>query len=89
MYLNNDIGCTLATCPLSYTTTDYDPTLVGNVLYLVLFGTILVAQVTQALRYHTWSFSGAMISGLILEIVGYVGRVQMHFDPFGPNPFLM
>lgn len=30
-----------------------------------------------------------MLGGLLLEIVGYVGRVQMHFNPFLANPFLI
>lgn len=30
-----------------------------------------------------------MFGGLVLEVVGYVGRVQMHDDPFSSDPFLM
>ncbi|ELR05505.1 hypothetical protein GMDG_07427 [Pseudogymnoascus destructans 20631-21] len=29
-----------------------------------------------------------MLGGLLLDIVGYVGRVQMHYNPFTFNPFL-
>jgi hypothetical protein len=70
-------------------TVDYDPTLVGNALYLALFGLIFFIQALQLVRYRTWSFSCAMTSRLVLEIVDYLGRVQMHFNPFDPNPFLM
>ena len=87
--LNNDVGCTLATCPLSMATVDYHPTLVGNVLYLAAFGLIFFIQAPQLARYRTWSFSCAMMSGLTLEFVGYLGRVHMHFNPFDLNPFLM
>ncbi len=85
----NDLGCTLDTCPISDATVDYDPTLVGNALYLALFGLIIVVQFLQMLRWKTWSYSLCMMSGCVLEVVGYVGRVQMHFNPFAPNPFLM
>ncbi|KAK9341982.1 RTA-like protein [Lipomyces starkeyi] len=30
-----------------------------------------------------------MFGGLVLEILGYVGRIQMHFNPFTRNPFAM
>jgi hypothetical protein len=87
--LNNADQCTLETCPLSYATVHYDPTLIGNALFLAIFGLLLFVQALQLHRYRTWSFSCAMMSGLVLEIVGYLGRVQMHFNPFDPNPFLM
>jgi hypothetical protein len=81
--------CTLALCPLTYATVHYDPTLVGNSLYLCLFAVILLIQAGQCIKYRTYSFTFAMISGLVLEIVGYLGRVQMHFNPFLSNPFLL
>lgn len=87
--VNNNADCTLATCSLSNGPIDYDPTLVGNTLYLAIFGLILIVQVFQLFCYRTWSFSCAMISGLVLEVIGYLGRVQMHFNPFQPNPYLM
>jgi hypothetical protein len=87
--INNNLRCTVATCPLSDATIDYLPSLGGNAFYLAVFALIFFIQVFQLWRYRTWSFSCSMMSGLVLEIVGYVGRVQMHFDPFGPNPFLM
>jgi len=87
--LNNADGCTLATCPIEYATVDYDPTLAGNALFLALFGLFLFIQTFQLWRYRTWSYSIAMMSGLLLEVVGYVGRVMMHYNPFLPNPFLM
>jgi hypothetical protein len=87
--VNNDIGCTLSTCPLSQATIDYDPSLAGNALYLSIFSLLFIIQGFQLWKYKTWSFSLSMMSGLVLEVVGYVGRVMMHFNPFEPNPFLM
>ncbi|KAG0650416.1 Efflux pump himE [Hyphodiscus hymeniophilus] len=87
--VSNDAGCTLGTCPLSEATVNYDPSLAGNALYLAIFGLILLIQALQLVKYRTWSFSCAMMSGLLLEMVGYVGRVQMHFIPFDSNPFLI
>ncbi|KAF7166912.1 hypothetical protein CNMCM5623_000449 [Aspergillus felis] len=80
--------CTLDTCPLSLANFNYVPNLAGNVLYLVLFGTMLVANLGLGIYYRTWGYLVGMIGGLALEVVGYVGRIQLHYNPFPFDPFL-
>ncbi|KUJ09395.1 RTA1-domain-containing protein [Mollisia scopiformis] len=87
--MNNDGGCTIDTCPLSMATVHYDPSLVGNTFYLTLFAGTFVVQAVQTWKYKTWSYSFSVMSGLVLEVVGYLGRVQMHYNPFDANPFLI
>lgn len=81
--------CRLGLCPIEWATVQYDPSLGGNAFFMGIFGLLLLIQAFQLYKYRTWSFSCSMMSGLILEIVGYLGRVQMHFNPFLANPFLM
>lgn len=80
--------CTLGTCPLSEAEIGYQPSLGGNVFYLVLFALMLVAQLVLGIRQRTWSFLVGMVGGLLLEIVGYVGRLQLHADPFSFNALI-
>ncbi|GIK00908.1 hypothetical protein Aspvir_004938 [Aspergillus viridinutans] len=80
--------CTLDTCPLSLANFDYVPNLASNVLYLALFGTMLVANLGLGIYYRTWGYLVGMIGGLALEVIGYVGRVQLHYNPFPFDPFL-
>lgn len=80
--------CKLGTCPLEYGMVHYQPTLFGSVFYLVIFAALLIIYVIQLRHWNAWSFSYCMLSGLALELVGYLGRIQMHCDPFAPNPFL-
>ncbi|GFF26712.1 sphingoid long-chain base transporter RSB1 [Aspergillus udagawae] len=80
--------CTLGTCPLSLANFDYVPNLAGNVLYLALFGTMLVANLGLGIYYRTWGYLVGMIGGLALEVIGYVGRIQLHYNPFPFDPFL-
>ncbi|KAI4281201.1 MAG: hypothetical protein L6R35_005700 [Caloplaca aegaea] len=87
--LNNTDLCTLETCPLVLATVDYVPSLGGNVFYLTLFSILLLLQLAFGYQYRTWSFTGSMFGGLVLEIIGYVARVQMHYNPFESDPFLM
>jgi hypothetical protein len=83
------VDCTLGLCSLDYAQVRYDPTLVGNTLYLAIFAVFLCIQVFQGITSRTWTFMGAMIGGMILEIIGYAARIQMHYNPFRSDPFLM
>jgi len=87
--LNNTDLCTLKTCPLVLAHVDYIPNLAGNVLYAAIFGLAIITQTFFAIKYRTWGYGVAMFGGLTLEIIGYVARIQMHFNPFSSNPFLM
>lgn len=81
--------CTLSTCSLLQAHFQYIPSLAGNAFFIALFALLLLLQIGLSIRYRTWGFLVGMIGGLVLEVLGYVGRVQMHFNPFIKNPFLM
>ncbi|KAF7959728.1 hypothetical protein EAE96_001338 [Botrytis aclada] len=81
--------CKLGTCPLEYGMVHYQPTLFGNVFYLGIFAALLIIHIIQLWRWKAWSFSCCMLTGLVFEIIGYLGRVQIHYDPFASNPFLI
>lgn len=83
------INCTVEICPLSCAQVDYLPTLAGNAVYAAAFGLLLIAQLGLGTKYKTWGFMVGMICGLILEVVGYAGRVMLHDNPFDFNNFIM
>lgn len=84
-----DEYCTLALCPLSLAQVHYVPSLAGNALYTAIFVLVLALQLFLGIRYKTWGFMVGMCSGIILEVIGYIARIQMHSNPFRENPFLM
>ncbi|KAF2093267.1 putative RTA1 domain protein [Rhizodiscina lignyota] len=81
--------CTIGTCPLECAQVTYIPTLAGNTVYVAIFGLILIAQIGLGAWYRTWGFLAGMVFGLILETVGYAGRILMHNNPFDFNNFLI
>ena len=81
--------CTLQTCSLNQSNLDYIPTLAGNGLFTAIFGVLVLAQIFFGIRHRTCGFLVGMFSGLTLEILGYIGRIQMHFNPFTQDPFLL
>lgn len=82
-------ACTLQTCSLDLAYIQYLPSIAGNAFYLTLFSILLLAQVILLVHYRAWAFSATMICGLILEVLGYVGRVKLHYNPFGFTNFLL
>lgn len=83
------VPCTLQTCPLSEGIIHYQPNIGGNALFAALFGIALIVQLVLGIQRKTWTFLFAMVCGLVLEIVGYVGRILLHDDPFNFNLFIM
>lgn len=68
---------------------DYYPSFDGNLLYLALFAIFLIAQIVQGIVWKTWSYSLAIILGLVLECLGYVGRLALSRNPFVFDSFLV
>lgn len=81
--------CTLETCCLNQGTVDYIPTLAGNITYVAVCVLLFASQLGLCLWYRTWTFMVGMVFGLLCEILGYAGRIWMHYSIFDMNPFLV
>jgi len=81
--------CTLDLCPVELAQIPYAPTLAGNSLYLAIFSAALATNLVLGVWYRTWGYLVGMALGCLLEILGYVGRLKMHFNPFPEDPFLL
>jgi hypothetical protein len=68
---------------------DYYPSLDGNIFYLGLFALLLIVHIGQGIAWRTWSYSLAMTFGLVLECLGYMGRIALNRNPFIFNYFLV
>ncbi|KAI4254286.1 MAG: hypothetical protein L6R42_007263 [Xanthoria sp. 1 TBL-2021] len=82
--------CTLDTCQIEESYYNYRPSLAANGTFLALFLLSLLAflvQVTLSKRFI--GFTIAMVSGCLLEVLGYIGRIMSYHNPFGENGFLM
>ncbi|KAL2352409.1 hypothetical protein BJ546DRAFT_1064148 [Cryomyces antarcticus] len=60
-----------------------------NALYLAIFALLLALQLGFSIHYRTWGYLGGMFGGLVLEILGYVGRTELHSNPFVGPPQLV
>lgn len=76
-----------STCPPSESRISYGPSLPGNASYPALSSTMLLVQLAMRIRYRTWDYMAPMFSGLILEAVGYAGRIQFRHNRPQLTPF--
>ncbi|CAD6566894.1 MAG: hypothetical protein ASARMPRED_000182 [Alectoria sarmentosa] len=83
-------ACTLQTCPIKQSYYAYRPSLSTNAAFLALFSFSLCFFLLQAaLSRRFIGFTVAMVSGCILEVLGYIGRIMSWYNPFNQNGFLM
>ncbi|KAK9489710.1 RTA1 like protein-domain-containing protein [Lipomyces doorenjongii] len=88
-YTIPDEECTLQTCTLRQAHFTYVPSLGGNAFFVGWFSLLILLQIMLALKYRIWGYFVAMQGGIVLEILGYIGRIQMHFNPFIISPYLL
>lgn len=76
-----------AECPVSATLYGYYPNLGANAFFAALFGLLLVAQLIIGTWTRTWTFMFAVSLGIFGEMVGYIGRLIMHRNPWSDAGF--
>jgi hypothetical protein len=67
---HSDKGCTLDTCPVSYSVYGYLPNKPLNMVFLVVFAISLVWHVFLGVRRRAWSFIVALGIGSLMEVIG-------------------
>jgi hypothetical protein len=82
-------NCTLNLCPVKWSVFQYQPSIAANSAFVAIFGILLAVQVFQGIRYKTWGHTACVAAGNILQIVGYIGRLLLHGNPFSFNAFLI
>lgn len=80
--------CTPQLCSLNYATLKYIPSLPGNTGFMAIFIILLVGQSAWWFYRRTPSFTLLIWIGILLEIIGYSARINMHTNLFVQMPFL-
>ncbi|KAJ4404369.1 hypothetical protein N0V91_005890 [Didymella pomorum] len=76
-------------CTLDISVFQYLPNVPANATFLAVFAVLMVAHIAQGIRYKAWTYMGCVAAGCALELVGYVGRILLHDNPFDFNAFLI
>ncbi|KAI0482494.1 RTA1-domain-containing protein [Xylariaceae sp. FL0804] len=74
-------------CPVSATVLGYYPNLGINTFFSAGFALCLVGLLVTGIWKRTWGYSAALTAGCMLELAGYVARVQLHYNPWNNSAF--
>ncbi|RFU26563.1 hypothetical protein B7463_g9789, partial [Scytalidium lignicola] len=81
--------CHLGTCNITeWGFINYQPTIAGNVIFLIIIDALGLVQLIMAAYYGTGLVGLSMVLGILSESCGYVARILLHFDPFSRAYFL-
>ncbi|KAM6536172.1 hypothetical protein FALCPG4_002189 [Fusarium falciforme] len=84
-------NCTEVTpeCPVSATLYgDYFST-GACALFVALYAILIFCQLGFGWRSKTWSYTAYLLVGSVFELIGYISRVRMSFNPFISNAFIL
>ncbi|GFP52068.1 hypothetical protein ACSS6W_003944 [Trichoderma asperelloides] len=85
----NDVTCNLHNCPVEWSILSYQPSLAANIVFAALFGAIGLVHFYLGFRWRVWGFTFPMLVGCVTEIIGYVGRILLHYNPFSFPGFMI
>ncbi|KAF9776885.1 hypothetical protein IL306_004855 [Fusarium sp. DS 682] len=74
-------------CPIELTTYGYRPNLGGNGFLAVIFGIAFFANIFLGIRFRIRAYAVVLSLGCLAQVLGYIGRVGMYFQPFSAIPF--
>lgn len=79
-----------ADCPIASSYYFYRVNLAANVVFIIIFGLSLIGfLVTYGITRRATAFTFAMVAGIVLEVVGYAGRIMSWQNQWEQNGFLI
>lgn len=81
--------CTPDTCPVAHGFLSEPPSLEGAVIILAAFAALIPINLWIGARGKTMTYTLIMVTGLLVEIMGYVGRLLLRSDPASKTYFLL
>ncbi|KAH7248917.1 RTA1 like protein-domain-containing protein [Fusarium redolens] len=76
-----------ALCPVSATVLGYVPNKGSSIFFTVCFAILFLSSVGLGVWKKTWTYAATLGAGLLLETIGYIGRIQMDPNPWNSSAF--
>ncbi|KAM0457494.1 hypothetical protein ACHAO4_003294 [Trichoderma viride] len=76
-----------ALCPVSATVLGYYPNLGSGIFFAIVFGILTVGSLVLGIWKKTYTYAIGLSIGLLLEMLGYIGRVQLNSNPWNSGAF--
>ncbi|KAF5555212.1 phospholipid-translocating ATPase [Fusarium mexicanum] len=76
-----------ALCPVSATVLGYVPNKGSSYFFTICFAILFLSSVGLGVWKKTWTYAATLGAGLLLETIGYIGRIQMDPNPWKSSAF--
>ncbi|SCO84954.1 related to phospholipid-translocating ATPase [Fusarium oxysporum] len=76
-----------ALCPVSATVLGYVPNKGSSYFFTICFAILFLSSVALGVWKKTWTYAATLGAGLLLETIGYIGRIQMDPNPWKSSAF--
>ncbi|KAF5683875.1 phospholipid-translocating ATPase [Fusarium circinatum] len=76
-----------AFCPVSATVLGYVPNKGSSYFFTICFAILFLSSVGLGVWKKTWTYAATLGAGLLLETIGYIGRIQMDPNPWNSSAF--
>ncbi|KAF5577633.1 phospholipid-translocating ATPase [Fusarium pseudoanthophilum] len=76
-----------ALCPVSATVLGYVPNKGSSYFFTICFAILFLSSVGLGVWKKTWTYAATLGAGLLLETIGYIGRIQMDPNPWNSSAF--
>ncbi|KAL7807298.1 RTA1 like domain-containing protein [Trichoderma gracile] len=76
-----------ALCPVEATVLGYYPNLGSGIFFAIVFGILTVGSLVLGIWKKTYTYAIGLSIGLLLEMLGYIGRIQLHSNPWNEGAF--
>ncbi|KAI1653322.1 RTA1 like protein-domain-containing protein [Daldinia decipiens] len=67
----------------------YKPSFAGSGVFLALFAVLIPITLALGIKYKSSVFATAVVTGLTLEVMGYIGRLLLHNTPTDRSGFIL
>jgi len=80
----NPLDCSKVSvrCPVEASIYGYYPSLPATCFFLAFFVICGLLNLAIGWRYRTWTYMIAMCLGCLAQVLGYTGRILLHYNPF-------
>ena len=83
------MACVDGECSVGIGFLPYQPSVAGNAVVAGLFGLLATAVAVLGVWYRTPIYSAIIVTGLLMEVMGYIGRVLLHFSGGNMNCYVI
>ncbi|KAL4722542.1 hypothetical protein ACLX1H_010420 [Fusarium chlamydosporum] len=74
-------------CPVSATVLGYVPNKGSSIFFTIGFAVLFFSAVGIGIWKKTWTYAATLGAGLLLECIGYIGRLRMNPNPWVSSAF--